>query len=103
MPHRLIIRDGFNPAEVDIAVKAFNRAAEFLRSAGDADDDQDFERNLARHIVKVGKEQSVVSFLELANRAISLYRVQRAGRMIQTAKRAREALQNQPPDIREVS
>jgi hypothetical protein len=87
---KLIIRNGFEPGEVDIAVKAFERAAEFLRSSGDADDDPDFERNLARHIVKVGKELRDIAFLELANRAISLYRIHRAQSLVQTAKRERE-------------
>jgi len=58
-------------------------------ASGDADGDDNISEKIAAQIIEAAKEAPVFSFVELTNRAISRYRVQRAKLMVVAAKQAR--------------
>jgi hypothetical protein len=89
MPHRKIIRDAFCPEYIDVAVKAYDRVLEFLAASGDAEGDPNVKENLAAQIIAAGHESPSFSFVDIANRAISRYRVQQATMMVATARKQR--------------
>ena len=90
MPQKRIIREAFGPEQIEIAVKAYERALEFVVSSGDGDGDPNVKENIAVHIIAAGHDVPNFTFMELANRAISRYRVRRAMLMVSAAKTARE-------------
>jgi hypothetical protein len=89
MPHRKIIRDAFEPEQIEIAVRAYERALDFARTSGDGDGDPRLKENIAHQIIEAGKESPTLSFLELTNRTIARYRVHRATMMVAEARAAR--------------
>lgn len=89
MPHQRL-REVFGPEQLEVAIKAYEKALEFITSSGDADDDPRVEENIAIQIIAVGRESPNLSFVELTNRAISRYREKRALMLIMAHRVAAE-------------
>lgn len=90
MPHRQAFREVFDPQDLLIATRAYDKALAFLTESGDADGDPNVQTNLAQQIIFVGQETPNLTFLEMTNRAISRYRVHRAMMMVKAAKTKRK-------------
>lgn len=84
MPHRQIFHDAFDPDDLQIAIRAFDRALLFLTESGDADDDPKVKVNLAQQIISIMQGSQRLTFLEVTNRAIAAYRHHRAMMMVRT-------------------
>lgn len=56
MPYRILIRDAFEPEQIDAAVRAYELALDVVLSNENAADDPDVKRNIALQIIAVSKE-----------------------------------------------
>jgi hypothetical protein len=77
MPHRRTLREAFDPEQIAVIAQAFEKARAFALRAGYGDEDPDVQDNLAAQIVEAGKEVPELLPLDVANRAIARYRIQR--------------------------
>ena len=73
MPYRILIRDAFEPEQIDAAVRAYELALDVVLSSENAADYPDVKRNIALQIIAVGKESADFSIVDMTNWAVRRY------------------------------
>jgi hypothetical protein len=62
----------------EIVRRAYQRAVECMKLSGEAEDDPDLYETMAKNVLMATRNQRELNFIRLTNRALELYRAQRA-------------------------
>jgi hypothetical protein len=104
MPYRNLARSAFDPEQIEIIARAYERALNFVLQSRYDDGDPNVKENLAVHIIEAARELPEVSLVDVANRAIARYRVHRDTMRAIAAKqptyRTRAAFRSASPTAR---
>ena len=77
MLYRNLARSAFDPEQIEIIARAYERALNFVLQSRYDDGDPNVKENLAAHIIEAARESPEVSPVAVANRAIARYRAHR--------------------------